>query len=308
MTMTRMLLPLLRLLPLAWLMWLPALRAAPIECGLGAAGTTQRVEVGTTGRAMLVHVPAGLRAGRPVPLLFLFHGSGGNGGAMLERSGLSDTADRHGFIVAAPDGGTPAGGGFVWNIPGVPSTSGRMPQPGDADDVAFVASAIDWLVARHCVDRSRVYATGLSGGGRMTSWLGCVAADRFAAIAPVVGLRAGRPSAADPRKPDPATCHPSRPLPVIAFAGDKDTTNPIEGGGAPYWQYPMQAAEARWGALNGCGAPLPRSQVSGTVYQEGYGRCRRGADVVARITIGGTHDWVVDNEAMWAFLSRHRRR
>jgi len=305
--MRRTLLPFWRILPLLLLAWVPALRAASIDCGIGAAGVTVRVAVGATGRTMLLHRPQGADPARPAPLLFLLHGSGGNGAAILKRSGLEDTADRHGFIVAAPDAGIPQGSGFVWNIPGVPSTSGRMPQPGDADDVAFFGQAIDWLAAHHCVDRRRVYATGLSGGGRMTSLLGCVAADRFAAIAPVVGLRAGRPSPADPRKSDPASCRPSRPVPLIAFAGDEDTTNPIVGGGAPYWQYSMAAAMARWSALNGCSTALPRTPVSTSVYQEGYGRCRAGADVIARITIGGTHDWVVDNEAMWVFLSRHHR-
>lgn len=298
---------LLRLLPLALLAWAPALRAAPVACGIGAPGGSTRVEVGATGRALLLHIPADYR-GAPAPLVLLLHGSGGNGARVLARSGLAATADRHGFLVAAPDGGIASGEGFVWNIPGVPSTSSRMPQPGDADDTAFVLQAIDWLVAHRCVDPRRVYATGLSGGGRMASWLACVAADRFAAIAPVVGLRAGRPSAADPSRPDPATCRPSRPVPIIAFAGDTDSTNPIEGGGSPYWQYSMRTAEARWAALNGCTVALPRARVSATIYQEGYGDCRAGADVVARITVGGTHDWVVDNEALWGFVSKFARR
>lgn len=306
--MTRTLLPILRILPLMLLAWIPALRAAPIECDIGRAGATVRVAVAATGRTMLLHRQAGTDPARPAPLLFLLHGSGGTGAAILQRSHLEGTADRHGFIVAAPDGGIPQDSGFVWNIPGVPSTSGRMPQPGDANDVAFFGQAIDWLAAHHCVDRRRVYATGLSGGGRMTSLLGCVAADRFAAIAPVVGLRAGRPSPGDPRKPDPASCRPSRPMPVIAFAGDADTTNPIAGGGAPYWQYPMAAALARWSTINRCTVPLARTQASATVYQEGYGHCRGGADVIARVTVGGTHEWVVDNDAMWIFLSRHQRR
>ena len=301
----RMLLPFLRILPLALLAWMPALRAAPLDCGIGTAGATQRVTVAATGRAMLLHVPNGLK--QPAPLVFLLHGSGGSGAGVLRESGLADTADRHGFIVAAPDAGTPLSRGFAWNIPGVPSVSGRLPQAGDADDVAFVLQAIDWLAAQHCIDRSRVYVTGISGGGRMASWLGCVAAERFAAIAPVVGLRAGRPGSRDPNTPDPATCRPSRPMPIIAFAGDADMTNPIQGGGATYWQYPMAAAESRWAALNGCAAPLPRSTIREAVYQEGYRDCRAGADVVARITIGGTHEWLADNEAMWAFLSRYRR-
>lgn len=112
--MTRMLLPFLRILPLILLAWAPSLRAAPVACGIGMAGTTQRIAIGATGRTMLLHRPVQVDPDRPVPLLFLFHGSGGNGAAMLKRSGLEETADRHDFIVAAPDGGIAQGAGFVW--------------------------------------------------------------------------------------------------------------------------------------------------------------------------------------------------
>jgi polyhydroxybutyrate depolymerase len=88
--------------------------AAQAACRIGPAGATQRVEV--AGRSVLVHTPAGFEAARRYPLLFLLHGSGGTGAAMLARSGLAATSDRHGFIVVAPDGGIPANNGFVWNI------------------------------------------------------------------------------------------------------------------------------------------------------------------------------------------------
>lgn len=286
----------------ALLLSAPATQAA---CRIGSGGATQRVEI--AGRQVTVHLPTGFDASHRYPLLFLLHGSGGTGAAMLARSGLSATADRHGFIVLAPDGGIPANNGFVWNIPGVPTVTGKVPTATDPDDVAFIGAAIDQLVGQGCVARDQVYSTGLSGGGRMTSWLGCVAADRFAAIAPVVGLRAGNPTKGDPQKPDPATCRPSRPVPLIAFAGDKDTVNPIEGGGTPYWQYPMHAAEAQWAELNGCKGQVQTRDVTPAVYEERYGRCRGGVEVVARITRGGTHDWVVDNEAMWTFLDSYRR-
>jgi polyhydroxybutyrate depolymerase len=189
----------------------------------------------------------------------------------------------------------------------VPTVTGHVPTADDPDDVAFVGKTIDWLVAQGCADPARVYATGHSGGGRMTSWLGCVAADRFAAIAPNVGLRAGNPLASDPRRPDPATCRPSRPVPVLAFAGDKDTTNPIEGGGSPYWQYPMSAALSRWAALDGCrGGPLA-TRVSKSRTEQRYTRCRGHAEVTGDILAGAGHVWTADNEAMWAFFARHRR-
>jgi polyhydroxybutyrate depolymerase len=280
---------------------------AEARCTIGTPGATQKVRIGETGRPMLIHLPAGYGGGAPAPLVFLLHGSTGTGAAMLADSGLEATSDKNGFILAAPDAGIPAGKGYVWNIPGVPTVTGETPGPDDPDDVAYLEATIDWLAAQSCADATRVYATGLSGGGRMTSWLGCVAADRFAAIAPVVGLRAGNPLASNPDRPDPATCRPSEPVPVIALAGDADTVNPIQGGGAGYWHYTMHAAEQRWAALNGCTAAPQTRWVTRGVYEERYSDCRGDAYVVARITVGGKHAWVVDNEALWAFLSEHRR-
>lgn len=294
------------LLSLVLLMGATVAHAAP-RCTIGMPGTMQPVAIGSDGDRVSLHLPERFdRAGR-APLVILLHGSGSTGAAMLAESGLAATADRHGFIVAAPDGGIAHDRGYVWNIPGIPTVAGTIPGPDARDDAAFIGTVIDTLVAAGCVDRARVYVTGLSGGGRMASWLGCVAAGRFAAIAPVVGLRAGNPLRGDPARPDPASCRPSRPMPVIAFAGDADTTNPIRGGGAGYWSYPMHAAERRWATLNGCTRAPTTRRITPTVYEERYSGCRNGADVAARITIGGGHSWVVDNEALWAFLSRHRR-
>jgi len=281
----------------------PALAA----CDLAPAGTTQWVHLPGSDRALLVHVPAGFDARRPVPLLFLFHGSGGTGAQILERSGLTATADRHGFILAAPDGLIPNRDGFVWNIPGVPNASGKLPGAGDASDVAFVLATIDALAKRRCVDPARVYATGYSGGGRMASLLACVAADRIAAIAPDVGLRAGRPDPADTSRPDPADCRPARPMPILSYSGDRDTVNPIAGGGPGYWLYSLEAAEARWAALDGCKPEPLRRQVSATVSEKVFTGCRGGVEFASRLVAGGEHVWLADNEAMWSFLSRWRR-
>lgn len=297
---------LLALLALGWTT--PVLARAPACLG-AEPGKASLVALPHGNRSVLLYLPGTLPAKRPAPLVLLLHGSGGSGRDVLAQSRLAETADRNGFIIAAPDGGIALGKGFVWNIPGVPAVSGRMPSMDDANDVAFLQQMIDTLVADRCVASDQVFATGISGGGRMTSLLACVDAGRFAAIAPVVGLRAGNPLAGDPTRPDPATCKPSRPMPILAFAGDADRTNPIAGGGSPYWQYSMHAAEARWAELNGCKiAVVPRPIVAGKIYEEGFTRCRGGADVRARVTIGGKHEWVADNEALWAFFAKHRRR
>lgn len=261
----------------------------------------------SAGAGVAMHVPVS-RAER-APLVLVLHGSTSRGEEALRDSGLVATADRHGFVLVAPDAGLRAGNGFAWNIPGVPTVTGALPGRGDRDDVAYLLSLVDRLVGERCVDPARVYVTGLSGGGRMASLMGCVAARRIAAIAPVVGLRAGRPRRDGSSAPDPASCRPAMPVPVLAFAGDADRTNPIAGGGAPYWQYPMDAALRRWASLDGCTAPVPARWVTPTVYEQRYPACRNGSEVIARVTVGGGHSFAVaDNEAMWRFFSRHVRR
>ncbi len=275
-------------------------------CSLGTPGQTVDVAIGSTGRSVLLHRPTGDSSVR-LPLVMLFHGSGSTAAAMVRSSKLEATSDAHGFVLAAANAGIPLDNGFAWNIPGVPTIAGTIPTADDADDVAFVGEAIDYLASKGCVDRTRVYATGLSGGGRMTSWLGCVSADRFAAIAPVVGLRAGNPSKIDPSKPDPATCRPSRPMPVMAFAGEADNTNPVAGGGAGYWQYSMLAGMTRWAELDRC-RKGPVAQALGPVrWEYGWSDCSQGAEVIAHMVTGAGHSWVADNESLWAFFARHSR-
>ena len=275
-------------------------------CSSGTAGATNMVAAGQGGRTVRLHRPSGDRQ-NPLPLVFVLHGSGSTGEAVLRDSKLEALADREGFLLAAPDGAIALGSGYAWNIPGVPTTEGRVPGADVPSDTAYILAILDRLVAAGCADPARVYVTGISGGGRMTSWLGCVAADRFAAIAPVVGLRVGNPMTSDPARPDPETCTPSSPLSVIAFAGDADTVNPVAGGGAGYWQYSMDAALARWAELNGCDSPPSRIDFTGKLLVTSYTGCDDGVSVAGWVYHGLGHVWLADNDAMWRFFERHHR-
>jgi len=282
--------------------------AAAPRCEL--ASGRQVIEIGKPGttRPVLLYVPRAFRSPKALPLILNLHGSGSNGAQQLDRSGLTELADRRHVIVASPDGGlTLPSGGLAWNIPGVPTTAGTLPPPDAPDDVAHVAALIDALVADGCADADRIYATGLSGGGRMVSLLGCVLSDRLAAIAPVVGLRAGAPDRSTPGRPDAATCRPARPMPVVAFSGSADATNPIDGGGAKYWQYGLLAAERRWADIDRCrGVRVSESRRTGRTKRR-YLRCGSGSEVVSYVLKGGVHDWAVaDTRLMWRFLSAHK--
>lgn len=94
-----------------------------------------------------------------------------------------ETADAEDLVLAAPTGGIPDGDLYSWNIPGVPLANGEDPPPDARDDLQFISDIADTLVNRWGLDPDRVYATGYSGGGRMSSALACELAS-IAAIAP----------------------------------------------------------------------------------------------------------------------------
>ena len=286
--------------------------AAAQGCGPGLQPGSNMIPVATDKgtRQVLVYLPTQYDGRTRLPLVLNLHGSGSRGAEQLKSSGMAATADKHGFVVAAPDAGIPVndGKGFVWNIPGVPTITGKLPGPNDADDVAFTVALIDTLAARACVDEMRVYSTGLSGGGRMSSWLGCALSDRISAIAPVVGLRAGRARPDDLTRADDTNCTPSNEMPVMAFSGGADRTNPNAGGEGARWGYSLDTAVQRWATINRCGPALPRYHRAADITVDAHAGCGAQSEVVSVVDTDGGHNWAVaDNDAMWAFFSRHRR-
>jgi polyhydroxybutyrate depolymerase len=191
----------------------PAVRACNLPYPPGEHTLT--LQSGGLDRAAIVYVPSGYDGRHRLPLVLTLHGSQSDAAEQLERSELASAAEQHTFIVAAPQGYLPAPPGYRWNVPGVTLPPGEPP-----DDERFLSDLIDYLQASLCLDAKRVYGTGYSGGGRMISQFACDYADRLAAIAPVAGLRAGFPvSGPSGPAPDPATCTPERPVPVVTFAG-----------------------------------------------------------------------------------------
>ena len=58
---------------------------------------------------------------------------------------------------------------------------------GCVDDEAFLRAVVEDISRKMCVDLDRVYATGMSAGGMMTSWMVAQMEDVFSAYAPVSG-------------------------------------------------------------------------------------------------------------------------
>src|ERR1700745_3892028 len=82
-------------------------------------------------------------------------------------------ADENGFIVVYPEG--TGFGPRSWEMTGS-ETPSHMP------DVIFISELIDKLEASSNIDKTRIYANGMSNGGGMAFVLSCTLSDRIAAV------------------------------------------------------------------------------------------------------------------------------
>jgi polyhydroxybutyrate depolymerase len=282
------------------------------DCSKNLAPGTTTIQVTSSGRqrTVVVHVPPSAKPG--LPLVLNMHGSGSTAHAQEAFSDMDATADKHGFVVAYPQAAIPAAGGYDWNVPGQPLLGGEAVPAGAPNDVAFLQALVGRMIHDYCVTDTHVYATGMSGGGRMASQLACDASTTFAAVAPVAGLRF------------PAGCRPARPIPVLAFHGTADPVDPYNGHGQPYWTYSVPTAAQRWAAQNGCN-PQPSTTSKPPVTTTTYTGCHANATVQLVSIAGEGHQWpggptvpeslvhalgpqtnaVNANEQMWQFFSAH---
>lgn len=299
---------------------------------LPAGVQTLQVRFGGVSYPVRVVVPAGVSRRATLPLVLDLHGSSSNGVNQAPISDLTALAGQQKFLVANPSGAialAPANpplpdGSWAWNVPGVPTTAGQFPPADARDDVRFLKTVIDTMDRLGCVDDDRVFATGYSGGGRMASALACELSDTIAAVAPVAGLRAGRPSPLDTSVPEIQSCNPKRPVPVITFHGDADAVNPLPGSSDLRWGYAVAVAVQTWARLNDCRQGPASRVVSEHVTEFSYSRCRGGADVEYYRVTGGGHTWpgtAVDlsplgvttqeisaTQLMWQFFEDHPKR
>jgi polyhydroxybutyrate depolymerase len=253
-------------------------------------------------RTYEVYVPRSYDGATAVPVVFDFHGSGSNGIQQVIYSNFQPLAEAHDFLIVAPDGqGT--GSGRHFNMTG---------EPGLQNDVVFVGSLLDHIEATMCVDASRVYATGISDGGAMTSVLACQDANRFAAFGPVAVVLYI------------TGCGGTHPVAIMSFNGTADPLVPFTSAfhccGAVVLA-PPSTAMAGWAHAEGCAATPTERQLGTQVTLRSWSGCRAGAAVEYYIIDGGGHTWpgspiklprfglttdqVSATGTLWAFFSQH---
>lgn len=279
-------------------------------------------------RTYLVYMPPQAETGRALPVVLNFHGGGGN--ARMEKwyTRMDETAAREGFIAVYPNGtGGFAGRLLTWNA----GTCCGSAAAKNVDDVGFIVALLGDLAERTPIDRTRIYATGLSNGSMMAYRLAAEASSRIAAVAGVAGAMT-LPHFA-----------PERPVPVMHIHSVDDGRALYKGGLGPAFPLTntrvlhssVESMVEKWRVHDGCPAEprvderiegvagAPDAHHSATRYT--FGPCREGSEVVLWKLTGAGHVWpggqqnylrlllgpsttVIDaNREMWQFFSRFRR-
>lgn len=247
------------------------------------AGTTKKftIETGGTDRSFLVHLPKGFSPTQYYPALMFFPGKGSD--AMGGEQGTNLNSLPGVIIYPEPT----VGNDQMYSWQGAPYSSG-------ANDVQFVGDILDKVESQLCIQRSRVYAAGLSNGGGMVSLLSCNLSNRFSAFGIVAGAM---------YYPD-GSCKPSKPTPLISIHGDNDGTVPYFGSA----QRRLPAIDS-WIAMrardNGC-APTPQVTANLATTVSTWQNCKNNATVRNLRVHDVGHVWSTNApNTLWQFFSAH---
>jgi polyhydroxybutyrate depolymerase len=300
---------------------------ALVLVSLGAGDHDRSLAIGGLTRTYIVHVPPRVSEGRPLPVVFAFHGGGGNASGFKAYAGLDALADREGFVVVYPDGSGRFGRRLLtWNAGGCCGYAAAQ----NVDDVGFTVAVLRDVARNVSIDPARVYATGHSNGGMMAYRLAINASERVAAIAPVAGAMQA------------ASFPPARPVAVLHIHSLDDPRALYAGGLGPPFpgtqsRVTHRAVEPelrRWVTHDRCPAE-PRTVEQRTTPSRGgpdhtatllvWAPCAGGTEVqLWKLTVAG-HGWpgghvllpekimgpetVTIDAALevWRFVSRFRR-
>jgi len=254
---------------------------------VAAAEVTQTLVSAGVERSYLLHVPAGYDGRSALPLVLNFHGSLVTPQTQVEASKMGVVADREGFVLVYPTGiYTSASTRNSWNAD----------LETGVDDVQFVRDIIDDVAKKVNLNRSRVFVTGFSGGGRISSRMACELSDVLAAAAPVSGVQYYE------------DCTPAQPIPLLTIHGNADRFNHYElrDNSPGYWHMGVETAVEKWRTANGCSAAPTVSKAADKLELRASTNCRGGSEVMFYVVEGGDHVWPeFASELVWQFFARH---
>jgi len=241
-------------------------------------------------RQFVTYIPSITDISYKMPVIVSLHGRLGTGEGMMGFADFRPIAQEEKFIIVCPNGINRS-----WND-GRPTPA----QKKEINDVKFIDQLITYILNTYHGDASRVYVTGMSNGGFMSSRLACELNSRIAAVA-VVGASMDKDMA----------YHPNKPIPIMYIQGTKDPLVPFEGGtmkGAGGEIYGHEDILKLWADTDHCNnAPvitnLPLIVHDGTsIIKEEYNNPATGINVIGYTVTYGGHTWPGGTQYLPKFL------
>jgi poly(hydroxyalkanoate) depolymerase family esterase len=215
------------------------------------------------------YVPSTYKSGTAVPLVVALHGCTETADEFRQLTRWDALAEAKGFIVVFPQQSKNANSQNCWNF----FQQAHMGR--DAGEPAVIAGVTRWVQDHYTVNAHQTYVTGLSAGGAMSSVMAATYPDLYAAAGIGSGCEyAATAACAGYKGADPATAGQSaykamgsraRPMPVILFEGDKDTTVPPANADQIVQQWQITDDLADEGAQNGSIPVQPTNVTQGSV-------------------------------------------
>jgi|GEM_PF-226956 len=261
----------------------------------------QTVTVDGRERSYSLHVPPGYDGSKPIPLLLMLHGRGGDGKEFAARTRMNEKADKEGFAVAYPNATKWLGRKDLsaWD-----AANGLVPPGARANDLEFLRQVIDRSQSQLDVDPKRIFMIGHSSGGMMTYLAASEMSDKLAAVGIVSSAMSGK----EPK--------PEFPVSVISTHGTDDEVIPIKGLqgvppilselGIPTFNTPEFATDF-WKRQNGI-TSNGTVKVEGDVTERHFQNSKNGT-AVEQITIKNSGHTPDDKfkvyDKIWNFLKEH---
>lgn len=231
----------------------------------------ETVTVQGTSRDYILYVPESYTGSSSVPLLFSFHGFGGDMRDNFDSVKFHEIADANGFILVHPRGTVGSNGKRFWNITG---------QVG-VYDLDFFDSMLSKVTGEFSIDTTKVYSTGISNGAYFSFVLACLRQDKIAAIAPVAGGMTSWTT---------DNCSHSEPVPVLEIHGDADRIVDYDNNVPDALEFWVD----RNGTATNATVTIIKDTANGDpakVEQYIYGNGTDGSIVKHLKIIGGGHRW-----------------
>jgi len=239
-----------------------------------------------------INLPSSYDPSNSYPLVFVFHGGGGNGINIEDTTNFTQKADEEEFIVVYPYGtGVLNKILLTWNCGFCCGYALRN----NIDDIGFIRSLYEHIENEYSINPNMVYATGISNGGIMSYRVGAELSDIFAAIAPVAAQIGGQATIDDELWQIP---EPDNPVSVIAFNGMNDTRvpydggRPLEGNAHVYSWMSTNESISFWVEHNNCNTtPEQYISESGKIIVDIYHGGINNTEVTLVTIVDGTHSW-----------------